>query len=283
MQRQPEGRLRAPREGWRVAAGAGWLAGLVATVIGAGSAQAQSLAERVAAVGTGTVRLEYASRQGVCGNGRGNISLRHGDGRTTWSGGTTTNSRRAEWEDECEPGPVRLAVDVERRRVTEVRAYVGGRWRGEADRDLGTVPPTEAQAWLLGLAEQASDRAAGEVIFPAMIADAPDPWRRLLALAKDEGRPRGLRNSATFWLSQSVADEATRGLTQLIEDEGDREVRKSAVFALSQRPKDESVPALIKTARAHRDPEIRKTAIFWLGQSRDPRAIAYFEEVLLGR
>jgi hypothetical protein len=43
------------------------------------------------------------------------------------------------------------------------------------------------------------------------------------------------------------------------------------------------VPSLIRIARTNRDPEIRKSAIFWLGQSRDPRALTYFEEVLLGR
>ena len=33
-------------------------------------------------------------------------------------------------------------------------------------------------------------------------------------------------------------------------------------------------------ARTHRDPEVRKQAMFWLGQSNDPRALAFFEEVL---
>jgi hypothetical protein len=28
---------------------------------------------------------------------------------------------------------------------------------------------------------------------------------------------------------------------------------------------------------------VRKQAMFWLGQSRDPRALAFFEEVLRGR
>lgn len=50
-----------------------------------------------------------------------------------------------------------------------------------------------------------------------------------------------------------------------------------------QRPKDESVPALIKIARTNRDPEIRKKAMFWLSQSRDPRALDLFEELLIRR
>jgi len=40
------------------------------------------------------------------------------------------------------------------------------------------------------------------------------------------------------------------------------------------------VPALMEVARTNRDPRLRKSAIFWLGQTDDPRALAYFEEVL---
>ena len=58
-------------------------------------------------------------------------------------------------------------------------------------------------------------------------------------------------------------------------------MKKKAVFALSQLPADEGVPKLIQVARSNRNPEVRKQAIFWLGQSRDPRALAFFEEVLL--
>ena len=43
---------------------------------------------------------------------------------------------------------------------------------------------------------------------------------------------------------------------------------------------DEGVPALLATARTDKDAKIRRSAIFWLGQSEDPRALAYFEEVL---
>ena len=31
-----------------------------------------------------------------------------------------------------------------------------------------------------------------------------------------------------------------------------------------------------------RDPEVRRRAMFWLGQSGDPRALAFFEELLAG-
>ncbi len=57
-------------------------------------------------------------------------------------------------------------------------------------------------------------------------------------------------------------------------------MKKRAVFALSQLPKEEGVPLLIQVARTNRNPVARKQAIFWLGQSKDPRALSFFEEVL---
>ena len=233
---------------------------------------AQSLEQRITSVGTGTVRMSYAAKEGVCGNGQGgNISIRN-----------RNDVRSREWEDDCEPGPVRLAIDVDSRRVTRVRAYVGGRWRGEAARDLGDVPAAEASAYLVRLAATGDERAAKDAIFPALMADAPSPDRELLAIAKDDERPREVRTNAMFWIAQSAGERVSEGLQELTNDP-DRQVRESAVFSLSQRPNDESVPALIRLARTHRDPGIRRNAVFWLGQKRDPRAIAYFEEVLLGR
>jgi hypothetical protein len=232
----------------------------------------QSLEQRVTSVGTGTVRLSYAAKEGVCGNGQsGNIQVRRRD-----------DVRSREWESDCEAGPVRLSLDVVDRRVTRIRAYVGGRWRGDATRDLGEVPATEASAYLIRIAAAGEERAAKDAIFPALMADAPSPDRELLAIAKDDERPREVRTSATFWIAQSAGERVSEGLHELTNDP-DKQVRESAVFSLSQRPNDESVPALIRLARTHRDPGIRRNAVFWLGQKRDPRALAYFEEVLLPR
>jgi HEAT repeat protein len=52
------------------------------------------------------------------------------------------------------------------------------------------------------------------------------------------------------------------------------------VFALSQLPKDEGVPLLIKVARTNSNPAVRKQAMFWLAQSKDPRAVEFFAEIL---
>jgi hypothetical protein len=248
---------------------------------------AQSIAKRVAQVKDGSVRMSFASRSDVCGNGAGNISTGNGAHRTYNSGpGSSTSyttSRHNEWEDECEAGPVRVVIDIADGKPIALRAYVGGRWRPGTDvTDLGTVADKDAVDYLLDDLARADGKVAGEAIFPATIADSVTVWPRLLALAKDDSRSRSVRNQAVFWVSQAAGEKATAGLVDVVGDAAaDRDVRLQAVFALSQRPKDEGIPALLDVAKGSKDPKIRKQAIFWLGQSGDPRAVAYFESVLV--
>ena len=101
----------------------------------------------------------------------------------------------------------------------------------------------------------------------------------LVALAKD-GRDRPTRSTALFWVSQRAGERAASTITDAIDRDPDTQVKQQAVFALSQLPRGEGVPRLIDVARNNRNPEVRKRAMFWLGQSQDPRALAFFEEVL---
>lgn len=101
----------------------------------------------------------------------------------------------------------------------------------------------------------------------------------LIQLAKKDPSPE-IRGEALFWLAQKAGRKASDAITDAIENDPETDVKKRAVFALSQLPKDEGVPLLIQVARRNRNPAVRKQAIFWLGQSRDPRALAFFEEVL---
>lgn len=50
--------------------------------------------------------------------------------------------------------------------------------------------------------------------------------------------------------------------------------------ARAQLPKDEGIALLIKVAKTNQNPAVRKQAMFWLGQSRDPRTLDFFAEVL---
>ncbi len=81
-------------------------------------------------------------------------------------------------------------------------------------------------------------------------------------------------------MAQKAGARAAAAITDAIQNDPNTEVKKRAVFALSQLPKDEGVPKLIDIARTQRNPEVRKQAFFWLGQSKDPRAIAFIEQVL---
>jgi hypothetical protein len=90
----------------------------------------------------------------------------------------------------------------------------------------------------------------------------------------------GVRGESIFWLAQKAGTKAAAAITERIDQDPDTEVKKKAVFALSQLPKTEGVPLLIQVARTNSNPAVRKQAIFWLGQSKDPRALDFFAEIL---
>lgn len=240
------------------------LSSCAAAALIATRAEAQSLAERVAAA-PGDVRMTYAAREGVCGNDDGWIDTRD-DG---------------DWRPDCRHGPVRLTVDKDGRRIVGVRARVGGNWQPRDDvTDLGEVPAAEASSFLLDLVTEAAPNVAEDALMPAAIADAPDPWQRLLAIARDGSLDSDVREQATFWLGQSATREATAGLAEIVDTDGSVGVQKAAVFALSQRDEPERIDTLIGVAQTHANREIVRAAFFWLAESEDPRAIDFFEDVL---
>lgn len=231
---------------------------------------AQSIAQRIGEVTDGKVRMSYATREGVCGNGR-NI---------------TTSRSTEDWEGTCEAGPARVVLTWRAGALVDVDTYVGGRWRAvDGDvLDLGTVSAPEAAAYLLSLAGRSRDPPGEDLVFPATLADSVEVWPQLLALARDADVPRETRKSAVFWLGQAAGSAVVDDLADLADDrDTDREIQKHAVFALSQLRNGGGVEALIDVARSHHDPHVRKAAMFWLGQTNDMRAVALFEEILLSR
>lgn len=241
---------------------------------------AQSIANRVGRVSNGTVRLTFAAKPGICGSGN---SIRHQNGRGNTNWGNWNESRDVEWDSECSMGPARVVLDRRNGELTDLRFYVGGRWRlaGADVVDLGTVSAHDAADYLVSIAQTEKGSMGSKAILPATIADSAVIWPALLNIARNAALPRNTRTQSVFWLGQAAGDVATRGLTDLVVDNGvDREVKEQAVFALSQRPRDEAIPSLIAVARTNKDPEIRKRALFWLGQSNDPRALDIFEELL---
>jgi hypothetical protein len=166
----------------------------------------------------------------------------------------------------------------------------------ECEIDAGGLPVTwlenvkadDSAAWLASIINSANadsrDRSS-RVTKPALTAlgmhEGAVASRSLIAIARTHPASN-VRNDALFWLSQRAGDQLVAGaIAEAIEKDPDTDVRKRAVFALSQLPKDESIPKLIDVAKNNRNLAVRQQAMFWLGQSNDPRAIKFFEDVLL--
>jgi len=173
---------------------------------------------------------------------------------------------------------------IESRAVERIRMFSEG-----CSIDAGGLPVT----WLQGVTSADSVALLSRTL-------SSDPSRRILngalaALAMHRGEaattallsaarsgtPARLRGQALFWIAQRAGREAAAAITDAIANDPDTDVKKRAVFALSQLPADEGVPRLIEVAGQHSNPAVRKQAMFWLGQSKDPRALAFFERILL--
>jgi hypothetical protein len=101
----------------------------------------------------------------------------------------------------------------------------------------------------------------------------------LIQMAKSDPEV-SVREQSIFWVGQKAGAKAVAMLKDTVQNDPEVAVKKKAVFALSQLPKGEAVPELLHVAQTNPNPEVRKDAIFWLGQTHDPRALAYFEQIL---
>ena len=181
-----------------------------------------------------------------------------------------------------------ILVRVEDKAVQKIRMFspdcqldAGGRsiyW-------LGEVKGPESVAFLSSFLSDASpgaarnDRLSNSALAAIAMHGDPSAVPALIKFARQDPSSK-VRGEALFWLAQRAGEKAAGEITAAIEQDPDTDVKRRAVFALSQLPKDEGVPLLIQTARTNKNPVVRKQAMFWLGQSRDPRALAFFEEIL---
>jgi len=232
----------------------------------AGSAQ-QSLGERVAAV-RGEAELRFASRPGVCGDGEGSISF------ISRQEGGEGGVRGRGWDRGCVPGPVRVQLSVTDGAVSRVRTYVGERQGSviaSGVMDLGVVGAREAADYFLELARTAGENVARKAIVPAALADSVTVWPRLLQLARDRGRPDGVRKPALFWAGQLGEKEMLEPARAIASDASeDESLRKHATFVLAQIPDGAGLPALVELARHDGSTAVRKQALFWAGQGGTP-------------
>ena len=238
------------------------------TIIVAHGASAQSLTRRM--VGSdGVVDVVYPSRPDACGDGRSYIEGVFGS-RATYE----YDSRDV--RGPCIHGPAHIAVTVMNGEITRLRAFVGPRDPGRAERTIRATP-TEAAEWLEHIIESERSSLASQAMLPLMLVDSIAPWQRLLTVARSDERPMDLRRNVLMWLSSAI--DARLGLDR--DDESDdAKLRTQAVYSISQRDRSESVPALMDLARTSQHPEVRKAAIYWLGQTGDLRAVSVYAQLL---
>ena len=130
------------------------------------------------------------------------------------------------------------------------------------------------------LHEDPSDKVREHAVFALTQSKERGAVDAIIATARQD-RSSHVRGQALFWLAQTAQRQiAANEIAHAIEIDPETEVKKKAVFALSQLPHDDGVPKLIEVARTNRNPEVRKQAMFWLGQSKDPRALQFFEQIL---
>jgi hypothetical protein len=173
-------------------------------------------------------------------------------------------------------------IRAEDGRATNVRMYSGGCALDAGDRPvqwLSELTEAGSVAVLTPLAGSDVRRVSEGSLHALSAHDGRPSVDALIELAKahDSSHTRG---QALFWLAQRAGEQARNAITEAIEEDPETEVKKKAVFALSQLPRDEGVPLLIRTASKNKNAAVRRQAMFWLGQSRDPRALIFFEEVL---
>lgn len=129
------------------------------------------------------------------------------------------------------------------------------------------------------LKDDPSVKVRESITFALSQSKEPQALKTLIETAKSDQNER-VRGQALFWLAQKAGKEAAGAIRSAVENDPELKVKEKAVFALSQL-KPDGVPMLIEVARTNRHPEIRKKAMFWLGQSKDPRALKFFEEMLV--
>lgn len=231
-------------------------------------ALAGPLADAVERGDDGHYYFQFATKPGVYGDGH-SLTIDH-DG----SG----------WHRPMDEGPGRVWLRIRDGEVVDVDLEVGGRaprLRGSTT-DLGTIEPEEVRTVMLALAASTRERDLESTIVCATITEGFDDWQPLLEIARDEGRPDDLRESAIFWLGQGAGDVATEGLTALVEDDDvELELREHAIFSLSQQGIDRAFGPLSNVALHSKHPQLREQAFFWLAQHDDPRVIDLLEDVLL--
>ncbi len=253
--------------------------------------QGTELARRVASAGDGLVKMTYAPREGICGDGRSFIAdatSRPGGFEMWFRDGMSLSGTMNDLQSRCERGPVRLLLVVRDRRVVDVQPFVGPSSAAteRSGTDLGTVATAEVSRYLLDLAARASDGIARNAILAASIADSVRIAGQLASIARTTALGDGARGAALRWLVRAADREgdreAPRVLRSIIEDENDRpEVRDRAVRVIGE---SDDGPAYLRTVYGRlSDQSLRERVVRVIGERGSSADVEWVRSVALDR
>jgi len=260
---------------------------LAAALVAAASPalSAQAIAGRVDGAPDGRVQFTFASRPGICGNGRTYIQTGPNSitGSMNYSGNFYGNFNDAVRADPCIPGPVRVVIDRADKLPLSVQTYVGppdSTLRGVTD--LGRVRAQDAADYLLSLAGKIDGRAGRDALFPAMLADSANTAPTLVAIAKNTALPRETRRSALSYMGRStdgmatIPASVTEPILAIARDESDNQsVRQQALSVLGRLDHGSGIPPLIQLSQQTQSNWLAKESMATLARSGDPRARQY--------
>ena len=155
--------------------------------------------------------------------------------------------------------------------------------RVRAARWMGTTRGRRGIELLKAMVSSDSNDRVRRAAIQAIASSSDAEGIEILAATAKSDRTASMRSEALRALARKGGPKAVAAIGAAIDSDAEREVRRNAVSALRSLPDGEGIPLLIQTAKSHRDAEVRKHAMSVLGQSRDPRAAAFFEDVLRAR
>jgi len=237
--------------------------------------QGTDLARRIASAPDGLVKMTYASREGICGDGRSFIAdaTSSSRGYEMWfTEGMSVSGSTTDLSSRCARGPVRLLLVVRDHRVIDVQPFVGPSSAAteRPGTELGMISTTEASRYLLDLAAHGRDETARNAILAASIADSVRIAGQLASIARNKSLPSDVRESALRWVGRVAVREGDSGASRvartIAEDKDDQlDVRERAIRVVGE---DDDGPAYLRSLYTRvSEPTLRERIVRVVGES----------------
>jgi HEAT repeat protein len=256
------------------------------------AAQGGDLARRITSAPDGLVKMSYASREEICGDGRSFIADNSGGTRNlnVWfMDGMSMSGTMNDFSSRCARGPVRLLLVVRDHRVIDVQPFVGppSVATSRAGTDLGTVGVTDVSRYLLDLAAHSFEKNARNAILAAAIADSVRLAAPLASIARNKSLAAPVREGALKWVGKVAAREGDRDAmrvarTILEDNDDDIAVRERAIRVIGEDEADG--PSYLRTLyRRVDEPTLRERIVRVVGESGTKSDIDWIRSIALDR